>query len=100
MNGRTARALRKFATITGLPYSEAKHYWNRSPRNVRATYRKQVLEEIGKFSEQLKMWRGELTQKEAADKLGVPFETYRGWEYKKHFPSLLARAEVERRLKQ
>lgn len=48
------------------------------------------------FSEMLREWRKKNNwyAKEAANILGVPFETYRGWEKGKHLPSMLARGAV------
>jgi len=52
------------------------------------------------LGKRLKKWRGKLLHKEAADKLGVPVWTYRGWEYGRRTPSKLAMAELERRIAQ
>lgn len=53
------------------------------------------------FSERLREWRRENDwyAKEAANILGVPLETYRGWEKGKHLPSVLARGAVRACLK-
>lgn len=41
-----------------------------------------------KWREELKEWRkvANKIQKEAADEIGVPVETYRGWECERHEP--------------
>ncbi len=39
------------------------------------------------FAAELRTWRGKRLQKEAADILGVPLDTYRGWEYESSKPS-------------
>lgn len=41
-----------------------------------------------------------LYAKQAAEIIGVPFDTYRGWESGKHLPSKLARHEVKRRVEE
>ncbi len=46
----------------------------------------------------LRIWRGRLFQKEAADLLGIPVSTYRKYEYGKRSPTKLALAELERRM--
>lgn len=48
------------------------------------------------LTDRLKKWRGELTQKEAADLLGVSVSTYCNWEYGINKPSVLAMREVDR----
>jgi len=52
------------------------------------------------FSIQLEQWRKsrELRQKEAADKLDVPFGTYRSWERGKKTPHKLTMPEIQRRM--
>jgi transcriptional regulator with XRE-family HTH domain len=51
-----------------------------------------------KFKDRLRLWRGNLRQKEAAEKLGVPYATYRKWEIGKRTPGKLTAAELERRM--
>ena len=38
------------------------------------------------FKDELRTWRGTLLQKEAADRLDVPLDTYRAWENGKGEP--------------
>ena len=52
------------------------------------------------FAAKLKEWRGELTQKEAAQLLGVSIRTLQCWEQDQHAPGALAMAEIERRMKE
>lgn len=49
----------------------------------------------------LRKWRDQnnLFARQAAAILGVPFDTYRGWEKGKHIPSEASRAEYARRMK-
>jgi len=98
MNGKTAKAIRRFAALKGLPYANAKLLWKKTPRPVRAIYRHQIIQEIHDFAHQLKRWRGHLTQKQAADKLDVPFDTYRNWEYRKNTPVSIVRLEIIKRM--
>ncbi len=100
MNGKTAKAIRRFATKLGLPYAEAKKKWKQTPWPIRHIYRQQILQEIRDFAFRLKRWRGHKTQKEAADLLGVPFDTYVNWEYSRNYPSGPTLAEIERRMAQ
>lgn len=53
------------------------------------------------WGQRLQSWRKGLSliAKEAAAKLAIPFDTYRGWESGKHTPTRLAQTEVERRMK-
>lgn len=46
----------------------------------------------------LRKWRDkkELSARQAAATLGVPFDTYRGWEAGKHLPSSFARNEIKK----
>ncbi len=46
----------------------------------------------------LRLWRGDLRQKEAAAILDLPLPTYRKYELGKRTPNKLALAELERRL--
>jgi DNA-binding transcriptional regulator YiaG len=46
----------------------------------------------------VRQWRGKLTQKEAADALGVPASTFRAWEYGKRQPGKAAAVEFVRRM--
>ena len=41
-------------------------------------------------------WRkkSQLIQKEAADKLGIPFETFRNWEYGKNEPCKFVKTKI------
>jgi transcriptional regulator with XRE-family HTH domain len=52
------------------------------------------------FANQLEQWRKirDLRQKEAADKLDVPFGTYRSWERGKKTPHKLTMPEIQRRM--
>lgn len=45
------------------------------------------------WSKLLRKWRDALniTAPQAAEKLGIPFDTYRGWEFGKHTPSKFVR---------
>ncbi len=58
------------------------------------------------IAKDLKQWRARLriTQKQAAEQLGVPYRTYDGWEQEWHAPShpgiirkLMAQVEQERK---
>lgn len=48
----------------------------------------------------LRQWRDKknLTTKEAAYTLGIPVDTYRGWEKGKHAPTKFTRDEIRRRI--
>lgn len=48
------------------------------------------------FAEMLREWRKKNNWyvKEAANTIGVPFETYRGWEAGRHMPSTLAKNAI------
>jgi DNA-binding transcriptional regulator YiaG len=48
----------------------------------------------------LREWRGKLRQKEAADKLEVPYATYRKWETGKRTPTKFTELELRRRLRE
>jgi DNA-binding transcriptional regulator YiaG len=51
------------------------------------------------FSDDLRKWRGKLLQKEAADVLKVPLDTYRAWEHGQSEPSEAPnKAEILRRM--
>lgn len=52
------------------------------------------------FAAKLKEWRGEITQREAAQLLGVSIRTLQCWEQDQHVPGELARSEIERRMKE
>jgi len=51
-----------------------------------------------RLSKRLKIWRGKLRQKEAADRLDIPLPTYRKYENGHRTPNKLALAELERRM--
>lgn len=98
MNGKTAKAIRRLATLKGLPYHAAKELWKRTPKPVRAVYRRQILKDIHDFAFNLKRWRGHRTQKEAAFALCVSFDTYRNWEYRVNTPDPIKVVELQRRM--
>ena len=50
------------------------------------------------WSKRVRQWRGTLTQKEAADAIGVPASTFRAWEYGKRNPKKASAQEFERRM--
>ena len=50
------------------------------------------------FAQELKLWRGKLYLKEAAEKLGVGMSTYVSWEYGSRTPTDLSKAEIRRRM--
>lgn len=50
------------------------------------------------LKDKLRIWRGKLYQKEAAEILGIPLATYRKYESGKRTPNKLALAELERRI--
>jgi hypothetical protein len=51
------------------------------------------------FAQELKSWRGKLLQKEAADILKVPLDTYRAWEHGQHEPKeVVTKSEIVRRM--
>ena len=50
------------------------------------------------FKTQLKAWRGNRLQKEAAADLDVSLGTYRKWEYGKRTPTKITLAEILRRM--
>lgn len=50
------------------------------------------------FSERLRKWRGERTQKEAASVIGVPLRTYCSWEEEVNKPDALKMETVENRM--
>jgi len=50
------------------------------------------------LAEELKKWRGNLRQKEAASKLDIPLPTYRKYEYGERTPTKLALPELKRRM--
>lgn len=53
------------------------------------------------FAEELRAWRGKLLQKEAAEILKVPLDTYRGWEHSQREPSdAPSKSEILRRMKE
>jgi DNA-binding transcriptional regulator YiaG len=50
------------------------------------------------WKDRIRQWRGRLTQKEAADILGVPTATFRAWEYGKRQPKQATSLEFMRRM--
>ncbi len=51
------------------------------------------------FAEELKKWRGKLLQKEAAEILKVPLDSYRAWEYGNREPyDALSKSEIQNRM--
>ena len=50
------------------------------------------------WKDRVRQWRGKLTQKEAADIIGVPAPTWRAWEYGKRTPKKASAIEFERRM--
>jgi hypothetical protein len=50
------------------------------------------------FSKELKEWRGDRIQKEAASALDIPAPTYRKYEYGKRTPNKLSMIELKRRM--
>ena len=56
---------------------------------------------LDEFANKLKAWRGKLTQKEAADLLGVSRRTYEKWEQGESEPSDRPnRAQIEKRMEE
>jgi DNA-binding transcriptional regulator YiaG len=52
------------------------------------------------FAEELRAWRGKRLQKQAADVLAVPLDTYRSWEHGQNEPRETApKSEILRRMK-
>lgn len=84
--------LSSYARTQGESSLEAKRNWNRTTAAMRGALRKEII--AGMFSTELRDWRGERLQKEAADALGVPLGTYVNWERNFHVPSTMALAQV------
>lgn len=98
MNGRTAKLLRKYALNSDEPLATVKREWYSTPHNKRGAVRAAM--RSGLWAGTLRRWQlsVNLVQKQAAEKLEVPFETYRDWCDGDCEPSKLARAEIERRM--
>lgn len=99
MNQRTVKLLRRFAIESGESFKTLKVQWHKTPRSRRAEVRAAMV--AGLWAGKLRAWqkRCDLIQKEAADKLGVKFESYRDWCDGDGEPSKFARIEIERRMK-
>ncbi len=50
------------------------------------------------FAEKLKGWKPELRHKERAALLGVELDTFRGWLYGRHTPSLFVQKAIEEKM--
>ena len=51
------------------------------------------------FADELRTWRGKILQKEAADVLKVPLDTYRAWEHGQREPlETVPKSEIIRRM--
>jgi len=85
MNAEAVRALRHYARATGQDERKVRRLYDRTPKN----HREAMLVDMraSMFSEELFHWRGELTQKEAADILDTPLQTYRNWEQGENTPN-------------
>lgn len=105
MNQKTAKLIRKRASLEGHSYQASKKAWNDIPKPERADVRAQLKDRVESlapdksFRARLVNWRFRhgLRQKEAADILLTPFDTYRNWEYGT-IPSEPALREIERRM--
>lgn len=100
MNGRTARLLSRYATQTGKSLKAVKREWHSTKTKQRGEVRRLMIS--GMWSATLRAWQKRMgwIQKEAADKLGVAFETYRNWVDADAIPRREAQLEIERRMRQ
>lgn len=96
MDSQTVRLLRSYSRTTGKPISIVKREWLLTPSSKRGDVR--VAMECGLWSCELRDWRKEngLIQKEAWMALGIPEDTYRGWEAMKSTPDKYCMAAVRR----
>jgi DNA-binding XRE family transcriptional regulator len=86
VNAKVSKLLKSYSRCTGEPLNDVKREWNSTPRNKRGAVRLSM--ESGIWSNQLRDWRKlhSLQQKEAADALTCPYDTYRSWESMKRTP--------------
>jgi DNA-binding transcriptional regulator YiaG len=96
MNARISKLLRSYARITEQPLSKVKREWLITPSDKRGEVADVM--RCGVWSSQLRGWRKkcDLIQKEAADRLNVPIDTYRGWESMNSTPPKFVRMALER----
>ena len=107
MNSRTARLLRSYARHTNQPEAKVKQEWNRTPATKRGEVRAAM--ESGMWANELKEWRMQMgaksgvpwiSEKEAAAKLGVPYDTWRGWECMRDTPRIYVRVALKAAMRQ
>lgn len=97
MNAKTAKLIRRFARVSGENYRTLKSRWNSESAPRRAEVRVQMEAQV--WSTRCHEWRERMgvIAKEAADRLDVPFDTYRGWE-KGATPARFVRNEISKRM--
>lgn len=94
VNARTAKLLRRYSTLSGEPIAAVKREWKGSTPSERRDARQAML--AGLWAGKVRAWqkRMEYIQKQAADALKVPFETYRDWCDGDHEPHKIAREAI------
>lgn len=99
MNSKTAKLLRRYSRISELSLNQIKRQWNSDSPEKRAQTRTQMVSML--WSTKCREWRGRMgfVAKEAAESLGIPFDTYRGWE-KGVIPAKFVRSVISDMMKQ
>lgn len=87
MNAKVFKLLRSYSRCSEIELTKVKQEWLSTPRSERGKVRTTM--ESGIWSNQLRDWQKQhgLLQKQAADKLNVPEDTYRGWMSMKRTPA-------------
>lgn len=100
MNQRTAKLSQKKATKSGESIKQLKREWQKTPKSKRGELRKAIIS--GLWAGKVREWQTRIKkiQKEAAQLLDVPFETYRDWCDGDSEPSKMGMLEVERRMRE
>lgn len=80
MNQRTVKLLRSYSRSTGQPLKDVKRDWLTTPSTGRGEVREQMTKSLWRKELQEFRTRHKLSGKEAADKLQVPYDTWRKWE--------------------
>lgn len=98
MNQRTSRLLQKYSTQSKQPLAQLKREWHDTPTKQRGKVRAQIVAAL--WGGKVRAWqkRHSLIRKEAAEVLGVAFETYRDWCDGDGEPNKLAKEMVEWRM--
>lgn len=87
MNSKTVRLLRSYARSSGMTLKSVKREWATTPRNDRGDVRKEMERSLWRRKLQEFRKAHQLSEKEAAGQLSIPYDTWRSWEMMKHTPA-------------